>query len=52
MSKPTKRTIIYSIEQKKLDLHKLIVTKGDPKRIEELQDDINYFEYGVKTNLE
>lgn len=52
MSKPTKRTITYSIEEKKLDLHKLIVTKGDTKMIKQLQDDINYFEYGVKPNLE
>ena len=48
MYKPTKRTIIYSIEQKKLDLHKLIVTKGDPKRIEELQEYIDFVFWGIK----
>lgn len=48
MAKQTKRTIIYPIDQKIKDLHKLIVTKGDSKKIEELQKYIDNFNFGIK----
>jgi len=48
MSKPTNRTITYPIDQKIKDLHKAIVNKGCHLKIELLQKQINYFEYGIK----
>lgn len=48
VSKQTKRTIKYPIDQKIKDLHNLIVTKGCSKKIKELEKYINYYNFGIK----
>lgn len=48
MAKQTKRTITYPIDKKIKDLHKLIVTKGCSKKIEELEKYIDFIHWGIK----
>jgi len=46
MSKTTKRTITYPIDQKIKDLNELIVKDRDNPKVKELQADVDYFYFG------
>ena len=47
MSKPTKRTITYPIDQKIKHLHELIVKDRENPKVKELQADVDYYMYGL-----
>ena len=48
MTKPTKRTIIYPIDQKIKDINKMLVSDRNNPKLKQLQAEVNYFFYGVK----
>ena len=48
MSKPTKRTISYPIDQKIKDLHELIVKDRNNPKVKELQANVDWLFYGIK----
>lgn len=39
----------YSIDEITIERNALLVSKENPERLKELQNKINYFEYGIKT---
>lgn len=47
MSKPTKRTITYPIDQKIKDINKMLVTDRNNPKLKQLQADVDYYMYGL-----
>lgn len=48
MTKPTKRTITYPIDQKIKDINKMLVSDRNNPKLKKLQAEVNYFFYGVE----